>query len=327
MAILQPNDLRAHARSRLEATSANPRQLVLIHTGLVVLLNLIISGLNLYLSQQIDSTGGLDGLGMRSVLQTVQTVLGYFSGLFTPFWSAGFLYAMISITRGQGASPKSLLRGFSRFGGVMGYVLWQSMLFMLICFALVYVVCFVYLMTPLAQGFLELLLPLMENPEFLLSDGTINMELLPMAQLAGSLMPMLVIYGIVLIAVYGWLSYHLRLTTFLMVEGQRHGALAAMVISWRMMKGHKWQMFKLDLTFWWYYLLEGLLGIVLYLDVLLPMMGIPLPVDPTVAFFLTLILYGVLELALHLWKKVEIDATYATAYDTIFRQFTAQMPK
>lgn len=319
METLKPRELKQQAAQRLEQTNANPKQLVLIYTGLIVLLNLLVNGLNFVLSERIDATGGLSGLGTRSVLQTVQTLLSYFSMFFTPFWEAGFLFAMISIARGLDAQPKSMLRGFQRFGRVLSYVFWQMLILIALCFGLMYVVVFLFALTPFAEDFVEAVLPLMQNSEALLPDGTINMELLPVGELFRAMIPMFVIYAAILIPVYAYICYHLRLTSFLLVEGQSRSTFGSMGASVKLMKGHKWQMLKLDLSFWWYYALEALLMVVLYLDAILPMMGVSLPIDSTVAYFITLVLYCILELALHLWKKPQVDVTYAAAYETIYR--------
>ena len=79
MAVFSPRDLKESAAQKLSEASYDPKKLVLIHTGLIVALNLAVNGLNLYLSEQIGTTGGLSGLGLRSVLQTAQTILGYFA--------------------------------------------------------------------------------------------------------------------------------------------------------------------------------------------------------------------------------------------------------
>lgn len=321
MAVLNSKDLKQQAARRLEQTSAHPRKLVLIYTGLIVLLNLAINGLNFVLTEQIAGTGGLSGLGARSVLETLQTLLSYFSLFFTPFWEAGFLFAMISIVRGQDAQVPSLLQGFKRFGRIISYLFWQMTILFMLCFVLVYVVSFLFMMTPYGTAFVEVVEPLMTQSDFLLADGSVNMELLMTESVIHAMIPMFVMFFAVLIPVYVWVSYHLRLTNFLLMEGTNRGALSSMIVSVKMMKGHKWQMLKLDLSFWWYHGLESLLVLVLYLDAFLPLLGVELPMDPTVAYFLTLSLYSLLELGLHLWKKAYVDATYVTAYETIYRQF------
>lgn len=326
MAVLNPQTLKDAASRRLSEASFDPRSLVLIHTGVIVALNLAVSGLNLYLNQQIGTTGGLGGLGVRSMLQTAQTVLSYFATFFTPFWSAGLLFAMLSVARGQNAGPNSLLRGFHRFGSVLSYTLWELMVYMILCMVLCYVITFLYLMTPLASGFLAYMEDLMQNPSLFLSNGAINMELVSLDQVYPILMPLLVIYGAVVAVLVAYLSYHFRMGIFLLVEGIHRGAVGAFLASAKLMKGHKWQMLKLDLSFWWYYLLEGLLMSVLYLDVILDVAGVPLPMDATAAFFVTIVLHGALQLVLHWFCKAQVDVTYAAAYEAIFREVIPEDP-
>lgn len=327
MAVLNPQELKETASRRISEASFDPRKLVLIHTGVIVALNLAVSGLNLYLNQQLDSTGGLGGLGLRSMLQTAQTVLSYCSTLFTPFWVAGLLFAMLSVARGQNAGPNSLFRGFRRFGSVLGYALWETTIFMVLSIALCYAVTFLYLMTPLASPILDFMQELMTNPEIFLSNGSIDMSMIPLETLYPMMMPLLVIYGVTAIALVTYLSYHFRMGMFLLIEGVPRGALGAFMVSSRLMKGHKWQMLKLDLSFWWYYLLEALLMAVLYLDVILELAGVALPVSGTVMFFITIVLYGALQLVLHWFVKAHVDVTFATAYEAIYREVVPENPE
>ena len=321
MADLNPKQLKNAALHRISQSESDPRRLVLIHTGVIVVLNVLVSGLNLYLNQQIDTTGGLSGLGMRSILETIQTLLGYFSTFFTPFWAAGFLHAMIRVTRGQEGQPKDLLLGFQRFGRIMSHTLWQILIYSTACIAVMYVVCNLFILTPMAADFLAILEPALESPNILLPDGTLNLEALPMDSLMVTMIPLFIMYAAVLIPFLIFTNCQFRMSLFLLVEGMERGAMGSFFVSIKLMKGHKWQMFKLDLSFWWYYLAEALLMLVLYLDLLLPMLGVALPFNETVAFFLALILYGALELGFHYWKKAEVDVTYAGAYEAIYRQF------
>lgn len=320
MAVLNPSDLKHTAAQRLSEASFHPRNLVLIHTGVLVALNLIVNGLHLYLTEMIGTTGGLGGLGLRSVLQTAQTVLSYITTFFTPFWTAGLLFSMVSIIRGQEAGPGSLFRGFRRFGSLLSYTLWEVLIYLFLCMGLFYVITFLYLMTPLAAPFLAQMEELLMNPEMFLADGTVNVEALPLDALYPTMLPLVLLFAAVAIPVAIWVSYHFRMGPFLLVESIPRGAFGAFFVSSRLMKGHKWQMAKLDLSFWWFYLIEGILVLVLYLDVILANAGIPLPLDPVPAFFVTIALHGVLQLALHWWKKADVDATYAAAYEAIFRE-------
>ena len=54
-----------------------------------------------------------------------------------------------------------------------------------------------------------------------------------------------------------------------------------------------------------------------YLDLLLGLLGIPLPMNATVMFFVTLAAYCVLFTLLSLWKKCEVDASYVLFYENV----------
>lgn len=84
-----------------------------------------------------------------------------------------------------------------------------------------------------------------------------------------------------------------------------------------MMYGSRIALFKLDLSFWWFFALEILVAVIAYCDSLLPLMGIPLPMGSTVSYYLFFILSSVCQLALYWWKKGEVDMTYAHVYHAL----------
>lgn len=325
MAELNGKQLRYNAVELVNTPGSPARRLALISTGLVVVLNLAVSWLNLLLDEKIGTTGGLSGMGLRSGLETVQTLLSYFTTLFVPFWSAGFLRAMIQLARHQDTRPRDLLLNFRRFGRILGRSLLEILMLIGICIGLTYLVTNIFLITPFAKDFLAVMNSLGDVNSLLLPDGSLNLELLPIEQLIPTMIPMFIMYALAFLPAYAFLNYQFRLSLFLLVEGIDRSAPASFFASARLMKGHKWQMLKLDLHYWWYYLLETLLMCVLYLDLILPALGITLPVNANAAFVITIALYGVLELGLHYWKKPQVDITYALAYDAIYQEAVAKL--
>ena len=87
MAILNQRQLRDRGAAMAAGCRAENRRLVLLYCGVIALLTLGSNGLHLYLDNHIGETGGLSGLGTRSVLQTVQELLTYLNFLFSPFWT------------------------------------------------------------------------------------------------------------------------------------------------------------------------------------------------------------------------------------------------
>lgn len=316
MAILNQRQLRDRGAAMAAGCRAENRRLVLLYCGVIALLTLGSNGLHLYLDNHIGETGGLSGLGTRSVLQTVQELLTYLNFLFSPFWTAGFVYAMLSLVRGRTPGPRDLLAGFRRFGRVLGHMAFQFLVLVSLVIAAVNVATVIFSFTPLSADFAEKMEPLLNDPAILTADGLVDLSKIPMDAMLSAMRPLLILTGALLAPVCIWLSYGFRMSMYLVMERPISGVQAHFE-SMRLMRGHKRQMFRLDLQFWWYHALGLLITVVGYLDVILTTLGIPLPMDATGMFFLTLGAYCVLQTGLFLWKKCQVDAAYVLAYEAI----------
>ena len=168
----------------------------------------------------------------------------------------------------------------------------------------------IFAMTPFADPLLELMEPFM-------ASGSFDMTLVPMDQLLTAYLPFLIMWLAVMTPILAIFLYSVRLSLYFIIDHPGMGAMRAMATSASAMRGRKLQLFKLDISFWWYYALELVLMFVCYLDLILPLLGIQLPFNATVGYFFFLALYGVLQLVLHIWKKPEIETTYALAYHFI----------
>lgn len=309
-------ELKARAAALAAENRSAVRRLVLLYCGVVAALTLGSSGLNLYLDSQIGGTGGLTGLGTRSVLQTIQELLSYVNMYFGPFWSAGFLAAMIGMVRGRAPENRDLTEGFRRFFRILGHLAFRFLVVVLLGTVSMNLGAVLFIASPLGSGFTEAMEPILTDPNLFLADGSINMDLIPQDLLIRSGLPLTLIILAVFCLLYLYLGYHFRLSMYLVMD-RPIGAVAAHFLSVRLMRGHKWQMLKMDLSYWWYYLLMLVIGVVGYLDVILSLLGLPLPMDPTVMFFLTLGAYCVLNMGLSLWQKARVDASYVLAYEHI----------
>jgi len=316
MAILDTKALPAQGADLARPHRAGTRRLVLLYCGVLAALSLGSNGLNLVLDSHIGTTGGLDGMGLRSLLQTIQEILGYINTFFTPFWSAGFLYAMLGMVRGGEPRCGDLLEGFKRFGRILSATIYELLLTISLGFSTFLLAMLVFMFTPMADKLTAIVLPLTEDPNLYLPDGTLNLALVPEEAITMGSIPLICIWLVLLLSAVVYLSYCFRMGPYLMME-RRIGGVAALFLSRRMMRFHKWQMFKLDLRLWWYHGLGGLVSVVCYLDLILAMLGIPMPLDATAMFFVTLGAYCVLLTALYLWKKCDVDAAYLLAFEAI----------
>ena len=309
-------ELRARAAELAAEYRGPARRLVLLYCIVLAALTLGSSGLNLVLESRIDTTGGLDGIGLRTMLQTIQQILSYLNQFFGPFWSAGFLTAMIAMVRGREPQVRDLTNGFRRVFRVLFHVAFEATAAFLLLVAVVNLSSLIFLLSPMGAEFNELMAPLLTDPNLLTAEGLLNEALISYQELSRLLLPMLVLTAVIYLPLYTLMAYSFRLSLYLVMD-RKIGAIPAHFLSIRLMRGHKWQLCKLDLSWWWYYLLGAVCWVVGYLDLLLGLLGVPLPMNATVMFFVTLAAYCVLFTLLSLWKKCEVDASYVLFYENV----------
>lgn len=306
---LRPNELKQKAQVLSRNHRDSQQRTVLLYTGVTVAVTIAASALQFLLEEGISGTGGLGGLGLRSVLQTVQAVLSYALSLFSPFWFGGFLFSILLLADDRDPEPKDLLAGFRRFAPLLSCYLWRLGIGILVCLVVLHISSTIFALSPFSNDLVVALEPYLADPTLLESaDLTAYLPLMT---------PALVIFLVIALPILIFLEYGMRLAPYLIMADSRFRGLSSILASFSAMRGHKWGMVRLDLSWWWFYALEGLLTVVCYLDVLLPMVGITLPINATVAYFVTLILYGILELVLHLWKKADFEISFALAYRQI----------
>ena len=80
-------NLKSTAADRVSTASYPPRRLALIHTGAAVILSLLLTLVNYLLVGGMEDTGGLAGIGTRSILATAQTMLMLAGTLIMAIWT------------------------------------------------------------------------------------------------------------------------------------------------------------------------------------------------------------------------------------------------
>lgn len=303
MDIRNRRELKTLAKDRLAQASFNPKLLMLMHCGISVALTLVLSLLDHLLENQIGGTGGLSGIGTRAILETAQSVLWFAQIAALPFWQIGYVFAVLRMSRGQAVSPGSLLEGFRKFGPVLRLRISLTFLYGGLFIVASYIASTIFSLTPLAQ-------PMMDA----MALGTEEALLAAMESCSGPL-------ALILLAVLAVIGipyvYRLRMAEFALMDAPKAGARAAVRNSRLMMRRNRWNLFRLDLSFWWFYLLEVILYLVAYGDLLLPMVGVTLPWSATASYYLFLILCYLGQLLLYCWRGNEIQVTYAVAYETL----------
>lgn len=312
---MDPHDrrtLKAAARDCLATAPYDPRKLIMVHTGITIAVSLIGTIINFILSNQIETTGGLGGLGMRSMLSTAQSVLQLAVALLIPFWEAGYCYATMRLARREDASPHSLLQGFRRFGPILRVKLTQGLIYCLIgmvCFFLGY---YVFMLTPLSDPLFAIFETIdigsATTPADLILDDATMMSLLD------AYTPMLLIFLVLFLIAGIYFSYRFRMATYLILDHPEMRAMEALRMSTYQLRGHMAALFKLDISFLWFFALDILAAMLAYGDYLLPLVGAQLPISTEGAYFIFLALSYICQAGLFIWARNRVAVTYASFY-------------
>ena len=144
----------------------------------------------------------------------------------------------------------------------------------------------------------------------------------------------LLFYG----AVFGitlWISYRYALAPFLLMDRPEAGAIAPVRESVAMMRGWKWEYFKLDFSFFGWYLLNFLLSLGVELAFILPTVLELLQateVDPALLInglelpWTAALLSTLIQVPLSLWLKPYVAIAHAGFYQVRVQQAAAPPP-
>lgn len=300
----------------------NARSMALFHTGVTVGFALTVTVLQYVLELCIGNTTGLSGMGTRSIMQTIQTVLQWANVILAPFWNLGFLYAAMLWARDQYARRKDLLTGFYRIGPSIGLMVNRYVIVLCVVLLCANVCSTVYLLTPAGQEMQELMLSLGTMEAYYSYMSTLSQQ--ELLALASTTTPVLILCGLTSMALLIPLMYRFRLAEYAILNQKGVRALPAMIISATLLRRRCWQLFKLDLRLWWYYGLKTLCMVLYYLDVLLPIVGITLPVQGDGVFFGAYILYLAALLAVETAFRPRVETAYAGVYEAFAAMGPAQ---
>lgn len=319
MDIRNRRELKTAAARSLAESGCDYRRWMTLHIGVTLAVSLVLSVLHYLLEQQIGTTGGLSGVGLRTVLTTVQSVL-QLAQVALPFWQFGWLVISMGLARGEEMSAGDLLTGFHRFGPVLRLLLLQGIVYFAIGTAGSYAAMILFMMTPFAKPFVEVY---MEAGAGNWDTDSIYAALDGIMEEA--LVPLLLIYLVVFLLLAAPVFYRLRFSQYCLADDPAGKALNAMKKSLAMTKGNVKAIIGLDLSFWWFYALDLGVTVIAYLDLLMGLFGAALPGPPWVSYFGALVIHSVCQLALYRWRKPLVDVTYVKAYEAL--QGPAPAPK
>lgn len=307
---------RALKQAAAETLAATPNQsqIIALYAGGNLLAVLCVTLLDYLLDGMIAKTSGLSNMGSRMILQTIQTVLPILQTAALLFWDYGYISLILGISRRRSQDPRELVSGFRLLGPIFRLTLLQYAITFVVTFASVYLAMMVFMFSPFSNAISQALIPMMENA---ISITEMAADPAVAAAVSGASIPLLLILLVIYCALAVPVLYLFRMASYCLLDDPRAGALRALGRSRMMMRHNRRHLLKLDLSFWWYYLLSLVPMAICYGDWLLPMLGISLPMSETASYFLFYGLYIVAQFLYSYFFQNQVEVTYAYAYEAL----------
>lgn len=310
---MEPLNIKEFVYKAKEALKGKEvRRLAMIHAGVTVAAGLLVTLLQYVLAEGIGNTSGLSGLGTRSILETLQTVLQWANVILLPFWNLGFLYVSLQWARGNTADRKDLLKGFQHIGPCLGLMVNRALLTLGVMVIAINIGSTMYMMLPSSGWVLELAQEYGNTDA--LYDYLYSMDANQITEMFRSMIPMVVISTVLALALLVPLLYRFRLAEYAILNHPGIRGMPAMFISAGLLRRRRWQLFKLDLRLWWYYGLKLLCVLLLYADLLLGAVGIAVP-SGDFAFLVTYLLYLAGLFLVETLFRPQVDTAYGLFYE------------
>ena len=309
MDILNSKTLRQKADMSLRR-GREPKKLIYAYAGLSLAISLVVFFANLWLDSQISGTGGLGNIGTRALFATAQQALPAVATLVSMCLDLGFLAGLMRISRGQYADHTDLKTGFRKFWPLMRLNLLQALLYLAIAVLAFQLGCLIFSFTPWAEPVMEVVYPMAMS-------GAAAMDEAMALEMFGYIVPLILVICLVFLAILLPFLFRMRMAQFCLLDDPRGRAMAAIRESSRMMRGRFGQMLRLDLRLWYYYGATALAVLVLWLDLILALLGIPFPMDSELFAMVLVIASVLLQFVTHVFLRPAAEVTYLTAYDAL----------
>lgn len=296
-------EIRVAASRRLREAEYPARRLAFVFLGATFGVNILLELLGLLVDNRMNAHVGLGQLQSRMVLSFIEMMASTIVMFAMPFWNLGYTGAALRTARGEYASPKSLLSGFRVIFPAVIVTILQLAIFMILAFASIQVATILYVMMPGTDSTMVFLEQMMKNATVI--DEALAMEIMKL------LWPVYALAGVLFLTGFVIVSYRLRLVDFQLMDGQ-YVAFRNLLNSNRKMRGNCFRFFRLELHFWWYFLLQGVASAISAVSLMMPK-------NPLV-YWGAFLVGGLLQLILGALFLPKVMTTYAVAYDVITKE-------
>lgn len=309
MDILNPHELRKNAELSLRR-GRDPKKLIYSYAGICLAISLAVYIANLWLNQQISGIGGLSNFGTRAIFETVSQVLPMLSSVLTMCLNLGFLAGLMRISRGQYADQTDLKTGFRKIWPLFRLSILEALIYFSVTFLAMQLSGLLFMFTPWAEPLMTVLVPIYES-------GTIALDDALLTDAIGLMIPLLIFTGLVMLVMLLPVMFRMRMSYFCLLDDPNGRALAAIRESTRMMRRRFLPMIKIDLSLWLYYAAQALMALVLYADLILAMLEIPVPMDATVFALVLYVASAGVQFVTHVYLRPTAEITYLKVYDAL----------
>ena len=286
------SELKRAAVTRLRRYGNRPYKLAFFAIAIALAAQFLVDAMGFWVLNY-QGGEGLSGMGSATTLQTVHELLSTVVSVLSPLWTLGLTAAIMAFMDWQDPQDTVLLTGLRRWWEFLKLYLLEGILMFFVLMAVIMPITYLYALTPWADQLATIDLEKFGNDDTALILAVID-----------AAAPLMILYVLAALAALVPISYRLRFTNYMILHGWI-GVMSAMTTSFALTKGRVWTMFKLDLSYWWYYLASGLLMGV-YIAVVL--LGYNLGFSFNTIFWLCYVVYALGSLALDVFAQPRITA-------------------
>ena len=313
--MIQNRELKQQARERLEACPQE-KKIRLLYGGSLFVISVVYLLADLLISRLTPQTGGLSTIGTRSFMSALSGILPVVTSLLSMCLGFGYMGGMVRISRGQYASPNALRTGFERFWPLLRLTFFKGLITLGFSMGAFYLATILFTLSPFSDRLIQALEPVVSGGS-LLSEGTMELTEGVIEAVNASLLPLMAIFLVIAAVFVVPLLYRLRMTDYVLYDHPEAGALYAIRESKKMMRFHRLSVFKLDLSFWWFYLALALSYALNYAPMFLSVSGISLPVEGEALSVLCFLLSCAAEFVVIYFLRSRMEVTCALAYNRL----------
>lgn len=313
--MIQNRELKQQARERLEACPQE-KKIGLLYGGSLFVISVVYLLADLLISRLTPQTGGLSTIGTRSFMSALSGILPVVTYLLSMCLGFGYMGGMVRISRGQYASPNALRTGFERFWPLLRLTFFKGLIVLGFSMGAFYLATILFTLSPFSDRLIQALEPVVSGGS-LLSEGTMELTEGVIEAVNASLLPLMAIFLVIAAVFVVPLLYRLRMTDYVLYDHPEAGALYAIRESKKMMRFHRLSVFKLDLSFWWFYLALALSYALNYAPMFLSVSGISLPVEGEALSVLCFLLSCAAEFVVIYFLRSRMEVTCALAYNQL----------